>query len=203
MSRLPDYPRAVRLAYRVLAARQVNALPVDPLALLKACRDTLVLTCAEAAELSGVSSAVMERMFREVDALTFCREQGGSQYIVVYNPCGNPARLRFTLAHELGHRLLGGDEASEREADCFASHLLCPEPALVKLRERWGKLSAEQIAAIFYVSLPCARMVLRRGHAALETELQKAAEALFVPLIAELPLPKGRNCECGSSKWAE
>lgn len=197
MSRLPDLCRAERMALRVLAARCITTLPVQPLALLRACRDTLVLTLSEAAERLDQPDAQLERLFADADAVTMrCQHQ----YIVIYRPGGNPARLRFTLAHELGHRLLGhtgADAAEEREADHFASHLLCPEPVLARLRE-CGAIPIRQLATACYVSPACAKAAAQRSPAKVEAallqqvtaQLSAAMEALIAP-DAKDTLPKG------------
>jgi len=183
MNGLPDLKRAVRMAYRVLAAREIRTLPVEPLLLLRACRNTVVMTAEEAADTCGVPLTAFDREFAEADAFTLCRRtERDEQYIVVYRPGGNPARLRFTLAHELGHRVLGhvgtGD-AQEREADCFASHLLCPEPVIRGLRKRFGELSAEQVAAACYVSLSCARAIGLRNDELVDEMWAKRVSALL------------------------
>lgn len=64
----------------------------------------------------------------------------GTTYTIFYNPCNSPARNRWTLAHELGHILLGhitkqqpalcrGEvkDFYDIQADNFAARLLCPE----------------------------------------------------------------------------
>ncbi len=145
--------QAADAAYRVLLAQSVRTLPVDPLALLRRCRDTQVLTYYEASEQLGMTAERFERLFGAADAFTL---RQGEKHIVIYRAGGNPARLRFTLAHELGHRILGPDE---RQADVFASHLLCPRPVI----ERLGSMTAERLAAMCYVSLGCAQRVLRQG----------------------------------------
>lgn len=156
MSRLPNLRRAERLAYRVLIARQITSLPVEPLPMLRACRDTEVMTCAEAAVRLEMPEERFASYFDRTDAVTFRAERNGEvRYCVVYRTGGNPARLRFTLAHELGHRLLGHtglDEAEEREADHFASHLLCPEPVMQRLRTADGGLPEQLAARLCYVS---------------------------------------------------
>lgn len=160
----PDLNRAATMAYRVLAERRITSLPVNPLALLRRCRNTQVMTVMDAAEALGMTLAEFERRFGVPEAMTFRIPADGSlHYIVVYQPDGNPARQRFTLAHELGHRVLahnGSEPWEEREADCFASHLLCPRPAVALLEERFERLSPEQAASAFYVSAGCARMLL-------------------------------------------
>lgn len=183
MKRAPDMNRAARMAYRVLAAKKVDSLPVQPLPLLQACRDTQIFTCHQAAELAGIPASEMARLLRDVDAMTFRCGQDRKRYIVVYNPDGNPARLRFTLAHELGHRLLDGGEA---EADCFAGHLLCPEPALARMHAVCGELPPEQIAAACYVTLTCARRAAARKPAVLERQLLCEVDELLKASVEKI-----------------
>jgi Zn-dependent peptidase ImmA (M78 family) len=53
---------------------------------------------------------------------------------VYYNDNKIIGRIRFSLAHEIGHKVLKHTEPStieqEKEADCFASHLLAPRMAI-------------------------------------------------------------------------
>lgn len=117
--------RAAAMAYRVLIRRGVSALPVHPLEILSACRNTVVWADVTAAEQLKIPREALLGQLANAEAITFRQTiQGETRFIVVYREGGNPARLRFTLAHELGHRLLHrGDEPNmEREADCFASH---------------------------------------------------------------------------------
>lgn len=181
------------MAYRVLAVKGISTLPVDPLALLRACRDTAVYTTADAADILDMKAADLERLLSASDAVTFAQSaEGRMRCIVLYRPGGNPARLRFTLAHELGHRVLGHrarEAADEREADCFASHLLCPEPVLSQLLERQGALAPETVAVACYVSPACAKAALRRRRVSqpdeaylwLEAQLREAADKRCSP----------------------
>lgn len=149
--------RAAAMAYRVLIRRGVSALPVHPLEILSACRNTVVWADVTAAERLKIPREALLGQLANAEAITFRQTiQGETRFIVVYREGGNPARLRFTLAHELGHRLLHrGDEPNmEREADCFASHLLCPRPTMGRLCARENTFSVEQAR--------CLRMCPRR-----------------------------------------
>ena len=80
---------------------------------------------------------------------------------------------RIILAHELGHLVLqhgGGLQAEEREADVFASYLLCPRVAVTSLRAGRGDL-VERVAHAFYVSLACARMALAQPEQQISADL--------------------------------
>lgn len=178
--------QAALMAARVLLKWRTAALPVDPLAILRACRDTRVYTREAAVEELDLPP---DDLLRHEDAVTLRMPVGEKvHYFVIYRVDGNPARLRFTLAHELGHRLLGhtgSTPAEENAADSFASHLLCPEPVVRRLRA----LSADDadaadcIAVACYVSRSCARMALRRPAAGLPPDTAAALDDLLAPSL--------------------
>ena len=61
----------------------------------------------------------------------------GKHHILCYNDSDTlpETRKRFTLAHELGHYVLGhrrDGEAEEREANCFARNILAPRVLAIK-----------------------------------------------------------------------
>lgn len=178
--------RAALLAARVLLRWKPAALPVDPLAILRACQDTRVYTLEAAGDALGLS---LHDLLRSEDAVTLRMPLGGTlHYIVIYRVDGNPARKRFTLAHELGHRLLGhtgSTPAEERAADVFASHLLCPEPVVRRLSapSADGADPADRLAVACYVSRTCARMALRRPAADLPADVAAALDALLTPFL--------------------
>ena len=81
----------------------------------------------------------------------------GNRYLVLYDDSMPARRLNWTLAHELGHILLGhlGEEcpAAEREANVFAASLLCPTVALHYLEHRDGRaLTEDDLTAVFPIS---------------------------------------------------
>lgn len=196
MSRAADLPRAADMAARVLLRFRPAALPVDPLSILQACRNTHVYSLAAAADALTLSPGELEARLGDAEAVTLCSALGDSfHYIVVYRRDGHPARLRFTLAHELGHRLLGHtghDPADEQEADCFASHLLCPEPVLGALAGDGGAKAAECIATACYISYTCARVALNRPALPVDPDRAAALTELFAPALKSLKthLPK-------------
>lgn len=167
----PDYSRAAIAAYRVLARLEITTPPIRPLGILKRCRNTKVCTYDQAADVLNVEEDTLARMCGEVDAFTVvCGEGKERGYMVCYRAGGNPARLNFTLAHELGHIILrheGKSDVEEKEADCFASHLLCPEPMLEEMRE----CGVEIIAHTFFVTRMAAEQVRRRKKCEIPAEL--------------------------------
>ena len=64
--------------------------------------------------------------------LGFTMKMGNRNYIL-YNEEKGYCTNRFTIAHEIGHIMLGhktDDSVAEREANCFARNLLCPVPVI-------------------------------------------------------------------------
>lgn len=188
MTRQPDYDRAAEMAFRALIRMDSGELPVRPLSMLHRCRRTAVFTYEEAAERLNMPQEVFTRRCYGADAFTV-RGGEGPCYVVCYRSGGNPARLNFTLAHELGHILLGHQEnavAEEAEADCFAQQLLCTAPVLRRLAET-APLTPERVAAACYVSLDAARARLTAASRRVDQALMAQAEQLFAGPLRELP----------------
>lgn len=160
MSRRADYQRAASAAYCVLAKLDVDRFPVRPMDILRKCRHTKLMTFSEASDALQIDEDVLQRMCADADAMTLrCTEGEENRYIVCYRAQGNPTRMNFTLAHELGHIILRHTEttkAEEEEADCFAGHLLCPDFAV----EMTG--DAEVLARLCYVSKSAAETARKR-----------------------------------------
>lgn len=141
------YQNARDLAWRVLLQEKVTALPVDIVAL---CR----------------KMGIRVQYYKPTDGNDgYCTIFLGRPRIFVSGEC-SPERQRFTIAHELGHILLGHvgraelvnrepsgtDNPIEHDANVFASRLLAPACVLWALDAR----TPEQIAALCRISLQAA-----------------------------------------------
>ncbi len=137
----PRYSLARRRARQLLADGGVKAAPVPIERLAELCRASIRYVPFEG----------------EVSGMVHCRLDGGG--VIGVNSEHSKTRQRFTIAHEIGHLLLHGEEefhidekrplalrdevssqasdAREIEANQFAAELLMPE-ALV--RESWDAL---------------------------------------------------------------
>ncbi len=81
---------------------------------------------------------------------------------IFYNENANIDRLRFSVAHEIGHIWLGHKcdcRHNEAEANHFASYLLAPTPMIVEI----GFDDAFDIADHFRISYEAACCALRRA----------------------------------------
>lgn len=90
--------------------------------------------------------------------------------IIAVNRSEHPNRQRFTIAHEIGHHLLGHTQSGrclrdnpnnyssrvgnsiEAEANEFAAQLIMPEEAVRVLIERRGLTDVRELATAFSVS---------------------------------------------------
>ena len=122
----------------------------------------------------------------------------GTMYIVIRQGM-NAGRTRFTVAHELGHILLGhvgtynlvnrepskSDNPIEHEANVFASRLLAPACVL------WGcgVRTAEEIAELCNIGLQAAKIrsermeVLYERNKFLTSPLERKVYSQFLPFI--------------------
>jgi len=101
-------------------------------------------------------------------------ELPNGERIIKLNAESPPTRKRFTLAHEIGHLLLGkpglrspcgSDRALERKCDAIASELLMPVDEATAFVRILGKPSPEKLRAIashFDVSLQAAAFRVHR-----------------------------------------
>jgi Zn-dependent peptidase ImmA (M78 family) len=136
------------LAKQVLRQYWDRKIPVDPTAIARSMKATVV---------ADDSLGLLSGMYR--------LEVGGPT--IRFNAAEPILRQRFTIAHELGHYVLGhGDEfrdptrnfntdqfnPKESAANQFAAHLLMPEEAIASFIEKRGISDLRTLAARFQVS---------------------------------------------------
>lgn len=163
-----QFERAVTTAYECLVKNNVRALPVDVESLLSHYRNTHVLDVEQAADMLNKPTWLLNKDLQMAEAWTYRMSDaaGETHYVVLLRREGvHPARLRFNMAHELGHIALGhegSNENEEREANCFAMHLLCPVPVLREMMNGQKQVWAEQVAAKCFVSVAAVQSIARR-----------------------------------------
>ena len=146
----PRYSYARQRAYKLLCELGIDRLPIDPWAIANVLPNVHVLKWTE-----------LRDNCHQADPLSIDEEgadaktqhiRGSDDYLVVYDDrVLSPGRIRWTVAHEIGHIVLGHlvsfdatalcrgslTEAEyyvlEREADCFAVNLLAPMTILNRI----------------------------------------------------------------------
>lgn len=163
-----DYQNARDAAWRTLIQFGVNELPVRISPGIRAMGIGLVSYSKSEGLLTGLG---LTNLMQETDGLSI-RRNGG--FYILYRGDMVPGRIRFTVAHELGHIILGhldrethttrnrepqdNDAPIERAANVFASRLLAPACVLHEL----NAITPERISELCDISLTAARFRAER-----------------------------------------
>ncbi len=174
---------------------EINRLPTDVHAIARGLRATVAI--------NGDSGMVHEN---EYGACLFT----GKRWYIVYDETQPPERIRLTLAHEIGHILLGHawDDAhrteqerqfyhrpNERAADAFALRLLCPLCVLNGMQVE----SAQELARACEIPLDSAKkrfsrlQKMRERGRFFEKSEEVAVYRSFLPYIERYCLQNGKN----------
>ena len=158
MSRLPKAPRwkrSIEAAYDFLIENEERTLPLDLHKALKS-RGYIVRTYSRIAEKSNVSLADVCDSLGSKDGTSEYRPQR-NKHAICYNDTTKPrGRIKWTLAHELGHITLGhlrdfpetgtkhpalkksSYRILEAEANVFARELLAPSTVFIYIAETYN-----------------------------------------------------------------
>lgn len=156
---------AIAVANSVLLAQRTLKLVQNVPKMQFADREIIIDTIQNYAKLTGLPANILlhDRRSPLRDGLKIHR-QGTNLYIVLYNEdIVMPERLRFTLAHEIGHIFLGhtcDGDAEESEANAFAAQLLMPWFTVKMLHCNYFA-NADNVSAMFGVSVTAADRRLR------------------------------------------
>ncbi len=131
MIKYPDYVQATNAAYETLIKFKEIGFPVGPFRIFRQLDNTKLYTYEELSKRFGVSLQAFVASSSNYGYNLFNINK--KRYAVAYNSNKDETTVRFTLAHELGHVILGhidDGEAENKEANCFARNFLCPIPAV-------------------------------------------------------------------------
>lgn len=192
-----DYQNVRDAAWQIFLDCGINSLPVS---LNTVCRELKikVLTYEKGARI--IEKAQLSQAAHRTDGMTFYVQ---NTPVVLYDEKKSPMRAKFTVAHEVGHIIMGhvkpgrftvanrepqpGDAPEEQAANQFAARLLAPACVLWGL----GVHSAEEIMALCRISRPAAefrakRMAeLYRRNQFLTSPLERKVYHRFQPFIRE------------------
>lgn len=123
----PDYKTATNEAYRMIAERDCFSIETNVFAIAEQLENCRLFSYGAA---NFIYNMPMDSMLATSE-YGFSIKKNGKR-IIYYNEKMPLSCIRFTLAHEIAHAVLGhqdeDDQAAEREANCFARNLLCPVP---------------------------------------------------------------------------
>lgn len=156
MTDYPDYNRATNAAYELLYKYQGRLPVVDVFSLIDLLpRDikVIVRTYTQMAEKMNCSFKEFYRDYASSEH-GFTMKKGNKHYIC-FNEHKDEKTVRFTIAHEIGHIILGhteDDTVARREADCFARNLLCP----IQIADGFNVTTQKEYIDCFNISEPMA-----------------------------------------------
>lgn len=162
----PDFALASALATRLLLSQRLYSPRVD-VTMFSYDKNIIFDSFANFCVNSRASLSELESCGGLPDGCTIRRGLGGDTvYIILYNNrVRSHGRRSFTLAHEIGHIILGHEDdgpVQEAEANHFAAQLLLPAALVWELLEHSGfTLSAHELARIFATSRAAAENRLR------------------------------------------
>lgn len=161
MSHYPDYKKATNAAYELLALKLSFSLATNVFAIVEELLDHCkLLTYGQACILYGYTP----EQLLEVSEYGFSLVSVNKR-IILYNEDVPLGCIRFTVAHEIGHCVLGhrdeNDPVAEKEANCFARNLLCPVPVVFGM----GLEEVQDYVGMFDVTVQMATVSFdRRGN---------------------------------------
>lgn len=168
-----DFSKATSVAHKTFCELTEKVYPVNIIDLIEKLPNTLLATYEEFANwIKKDVGFVVKRVAKNNDAFTLNRND---EYIIVYNPDITEnvvERIRFSIAHEIGHILLNHFDAGdsilmrgglsetkykilEDEANKFAQELLAP--TFIMNTNRWN---IDNVRDIFDVSKEVAKITL-------------------------------------------
>ena len=190
-----DYQNIRNKAWKILLDCKIDRLPVD---LNLICKALGVRTAPYSANRALIQRKNLSAIVARSDGLSFF---AGDMPVVLYNETCTPERVRFTIAHELGHIVLGHispggvtianrepnpqDDPKEIAANQFAARLLAPACVL------WGLdlHTAKEIAQVCRISKQAAEFradrmnVLYSRNKFLSSPMERRLYQQFLPYI--------------------
>lgn len=197
MTEKPDYCKATNAAYILLEAMYDRfsyiEIFVDLFRIIAAMPHVVIYSYSEAIEKYHWDPEIL---FSPSDSGFTLVEKSQSQIksIIFYNDHDPRERIRFTIAHEIGHIVLGHLEKNknfENEANCFARNLLCP----IYAKDMLISDCCEEYHDVFGVSLDMASVTLPLRSSDYYyadqrriTKLSQALKNAYQPTPVNLPL---------------
>lgn len=165
-----DYPATQKAAFEFIKESGISKLPISITTLIKTKQNIRIVKYSAFARENNSTVDNIAKLYNSRDG--FCVwDSSADRYVIFYNDTiKNKQRIRFTLAHELGHCVLGhhrlvksavlsrralkDSEYSnlEKEANFFARTVLAPLPIIFKYGEIYKKMTPTFIQGTFDVS---------------------------------------------------
>lgn len=173
-----SYKELQNLAYDFLNKYTDGQLPVNLIYIINQIDNLYLMKYSAFARQHGLELEEVTNLLQSDDGALWYQEPTDT-YILLYNDTvTSKERIRFTIAHELGHYVLRHNEITdktiisrynltdseynefEREANFFAKHLLVPFPVLGNYSLFFHQMDDRFIRTVFQVSYSVANYVI-------------------------------------------
>lgn len=155
----PDYKTATNSAYKLISELDFFSIQTNVFAIAEQLKNCRVFSYGMTNYLYGIP---LEFLLAHSEYGFSIKDNYSDKRIIYCNENMPLACIRFTLAHEIGHAVLGhrdeDDPAAEKEANCFARNLLCPMP----IADLFCAKSEEDYVSLFNISAPMAHATVGR-----------------------------------------
>lgn len=174
-----NYEELKNSAYDFLKKFSNGRLPIDLLHIIHQIDNLHLMKYTNFAKMHNLTLEEIYDILQSEDGALWYQTSTNS-YILLYNDLvENKERIRFTIAHELGHYVLRHNELTdkttlsryslsseeydkfEKEANFFAKHLLVPFPILGNYVQFFHKMDTDFIHTVFNVSYSVANYVIK------------------------------------------
>lgn len=155
----PNYYRATNFAYEVLVNNKNFSLPIDIFRIASSFIGLRIISFSEMANRFGMSFQEFIDCSPSKYGFLIRKNSNSNCAYIVYNEKKEIETIKFTIAHELGHYVLGHNskfesESENKEANCFARNILCPVPIANDL----GVANILDYINVFCISEPMANV---------------------------------------------
>ena len=189
---VPNLDNAAVKALETLVKYHVSSAPIDPLPILKSMPGVLVLSFAEMADRMGMARDCLISVFASEnhDVVTsVMRVDGRLRYLMAYNQRLPFYMLQRSLAHELGHIVLGHDGSRpeavrDEESLVFARHFLAPRPLIRSIMDAGVPVSVETVGIVTGCYERCLRGIRKTPGAHVPARLNRAVREQFADYVA-------------------
>lgn len=179
----PNFSKAQEKAYQTVINSKITTLPINLKVIIKQFDNLFLKKYSVFARENGMTIPEVCELLNSEEGCLWRR--GDNKYIIFYNDTvKSRERIRFTIAHEIGHFVLGHlefaektkigrytltdfeNDAFEKEANYFAKRLLAPLPLVYDFVSIWNRITADLIMDIFDVSFTVSNHIINDLHRA-------------------------------------
>lgn len=179
ISKKPNYKAIKNQAYDFLERYTDGKLPINLVHIINQLDKLHLMKYSTFAKQHDLPLLHVIEYFQSEDGALWY-QPATETYILLYNDTvENKERIRFTIAHELGHYVLKHNELTdktiisrggltneeydlfEQEANFFAKHLLVPFPVLGNYLQFFNEMDVAFIQQVFHVSYTVASYVIK------------------------------------------